>query len=304
MKKVDLSIIIVNYNTKKLLKNLLDSLYKSKLDNYKLEVFVVDNSSADGSKEYLKSHPLSTSWRSGSKLKIILNTENLGYARANNKALRRAQGENILLLNSDTLLQKETLFKMLRFMEENQEWVAATCKVELADGRVDPACHRGFPTPWAAFTYFSGLEELFPQSRTFGQYHQTWKRLDLVHEVDVISGAFFLVRKKILDQIGLLDERFFVYAEDIDLCFRIRQRGYKICYNPMTKIIHFKTSSGRKKYQDKKITLKDKKMKKEATKHFFETMKLFYDKHYKDKYPWLMRKMVLLGIWVVSKFKN
>lgn len=296
MAKIDLSIIVVNYNTRELLEKLLLSFKGSKLRNYKAEVFVVDNNSSDGSVELIK--------EKFSFVKLIVSKSNLGYAKANNKGLKKAKGKHILLLNSDTLLEKETLFKMLQFMNQNPQWSASTCRVELANGRIDPACHRGFPTPWAAFTYFFGLESFFPQSRIFGQYHQTWKNLNSLHGVDVISGAFFLLKSKVLKEVGLLDERFFIYAEDIDWCFRMREKGHRIGYNPETKIIHFKNSSGRKKNKYRKTTQKDRKVKKEATRHFFETMKLFYDKHYQDKYPWVIRKLVLLGIWLVSKVKD
>ena len=293
---MDISIIIVNFNTKNLLKNLLASFKNSNLGEYKAEVIVIDNASTDGSQKYLKAQ--------NSKLKMIFNQKNLGYSKANNKGIRKAKGRYILLLNSDTLLRKETLFKMLKFMDKNKKYAAATCKIELADGKIDPSCHRGFPAPWAAFTYFFGMEKNFPQSKLFGQYHQTWKNPEKIHEVDVISGAFFMIRKSVFKKIGLLDERFFIYAEDIDLCYRIRQTGQKIAFNPHTKITHFKTSSGRKNRKGNKITQKDKEIRKKTSKYFFETMKLFYDKHYKDKYPWIIRKLVLLGIKLVSYFKK
>jgi len=293
---MDLSIIIVNYNTKDLLRKLLTSFKNSNLGSYKVEVIVVDNASTDGSSESIKLY-LPT-------IKLIQNRTNLGYARANNQGIKIAKGKYVLLLNSDTLLNKTTLLQMLKFMGENKQFSAATCRVELVNREIDPACHRGFPTPWAAFTYFSGLEKLFSQLKLFGQYHQTWKDLHKVHEVDVISGAFFMIRKKILNKLGLLDERFFMYAEDVDLCYRMKNLGYKIAYNPNTKIIHYKTSSGRKKTKGKKFTRKDLIIRKKTSKYFFETMKLFYDKHYKDEYPWLLKKLVLVGIWVVSKFKK
>jgi len=302
---MDLSVIIVNYNTKKLLRNLLISLKESSLGKHQVEVIVVDNASTDGSVEQIKNLKLKIkNCGSKFKIKLIENKENLGYAKANNQGIRIAKGRYILLLNSDTLLNRTCLQEMIKFMDKNQQYAASTCLVELRDGKIDPACHRGFPQPWAAFTYFFGLENFFPQSRLFGQYHQTWKDLNVIHRVDVISGAFFLVRKKVLDQIGLLDERFFMYAEDIDLCYRIKELGQEIAFNPNTKIIHYKRSSGRKKIAGKKVTQKERLVRKKATRYFFETMKLFYDKHYRDRYPWIVRKIVLLGIWVVSKIKD
>ena len=296
MIKIDLSIIIVNYNTKNLLRNLLTSFKNSNLGNYKAEVIVIDNASFDGSVEMVKNN--------FSQVKLVINKKNLGYAKANNKGIRKARGRYILLLNSDTLLNKTTIFKMIKFMDENKKYIAATCRIELADGEIDLSCHRGFPTPWAAFIYFSGLEKFFPESKVFGCYHQGWKDMGEIHDIDVISGAFFMIRKSVFKKIGLLDERFFIYAEDIDLCYRIKQSGQKIAFNPHTKITHFKTSSGRKSGKSNKITRKDKEIRKRTSKYFFETMKLFYDKHYKDKYPWIIRKIVLFGIWIVSKIKK
>ncbi len=291
-----LDIVVLNYNTRHYLKDLLQSIKRSNLGSYQIKTWVVDNASGDGSVAMVKKH--------FSQVKLIVNASNLGYAKANNKALRQVKSKYVLLLNSDTLVEKNTLRLMLDFMEENPQWTATTCRVELKNGQIDLACHRGFPTPWAALTYFFGLENFFPQSRTFGQYHQTWQRLDQVHQIEVISGAFFLIRKKALDQVGLFDERFFMYAEDIDLCFRLHKSCYQIAYVPMTKITHFKKSSGRKKNVSKKYTAADLEIRKKASFHFFNTMKLFYDKHYKDKYSWFVRKIVLGGIWLFSKIKK
>ncbi|PIS09219.1 glycosyl transferase family 2 [Candidatus Beckwithbacteria bacterium CG10_big_fil_rev_8_21_14_0_10_34_10] len=292
---MDLSIIIVNYNTKDLVSNLIKSFLESDLGKFKVELTVIDNGSKDGSQTMFK--------KSFCNIKYIFNKENLGFSKANNQGIRISRGKYILLLNSDTLLKKNTLKNMLHFMKYNK-YVAGTCKIELINGQLDPACHRGFPTPWAALTYFSGLEKIFPKSKIFGQYHQTWKNLDKVHSVDAISGAFFMIKKEVLDKVGLLDEQFFMYAEDIDLAYRIKESGYKIGYNPNTKIIHFKKSSGRRKDKGTEITQKDLVTKQKSNQYFFETMKLFYDKHYKNKYPKLIRSLVLLGIYLISRFKD
>jgi len=286
----------VNYNTKELLQNLLNSIKESDLNGIDYEIIVVDNNSTDGSVQLIK--------EKFREVKLIENKKNLGYAKANNQALRLSKGKYFLLLNSDTIVFKDTLKTMIEFMNENKQYSASTCRVELENGEIDPASHRGFPTPWAAFCYFSGLEKLFPKSKIFAKYHMGWKDLEKVHELDVISGAFFMIRKKALEKAGFLDERFFMYAEDIDLCFRMAKKGMKIGYNPNTKIVHFKKSSGRKKGKGKKVTQKDVKIRKQSSEYFFKTMKLFYEKHYKDKHPWIVRKIVLLGIRVVSKFKE
>lgn len=293
---IDLSIIIVNYNTQHLLYRLLTSVAKSAFNNKIYEVIVVDNASCDKSIVMIK--------KTFPTVKLISNQKNLGFSKANNQAIKLCQGRLVLLLNSDTLLMPKTLPAMIDFMDKNVQFAAATCRIELPNGNLDQACHRGFPTPWAALTFFSGLENVFPRSILFGSYHQTWKDLTKIHEVDVISGAFFLLRRAVIQKIGLLDERFFAYAEDIDWCLRIRKKGYKIAFNPQTKVIHYKTSSGRKKFQGKKITQEEKIVRQMAKKHFFETMKLFYDKHYTNQYPLLLRWLVLNGIKVVSLFKE
>ena len=292
----DISLIILNFNTKDFLKNLLASIKKSKLDDIKAEVVVIDNASADASFKMVKNN--------FPQFKLIRNKVNKGFSKGINQGIKASNGKYLLFLNSDTLLLKKTLIKMVKFMDENKKWAAATCRVELANGQLDQACHRGFPTPWAAFTYFTSLEKNFPRSKIFSQYHQGWKDLNKIHQLDVISGAFFMIRRKVIDKVGLLDEDFFIYGEDIDLCFRLNKLGYKICYYPHTKIIHYKKQSGRAKEKSKKIDQKNIKIKEKTRKHFFNTMKLFYDKHYKKEYPWLVRTLVLAGIFFVSKFKE
>lgn len=274
-----LSIIIVNYNTRKYLLAALQSIKVSK-DKIAKEVIVVDNASTDGS----------------ASLAAIKNKHNLGYATANNQGIKKARGEFILLLNSDTKILPETLQTMVDFMDEHPDVGVSTCRVELEDGSLDPACHRGFPTPWASLTYFLGLEKISLQSKLFAQYHQSWKNFGVPHEIDTPAGAFYLIRKKVIDQVGLLDENYFMYAEDIDWSLRIKQAGWKIMYVPDTKIIHYKKKSGR--------DTTDPHLRSRTSGHFFQTMKLFYDKHYKDRYPWAIRQLTLFGIWIVSKIKQ
>jgi len=295
MRKIDISIIIVNFNTKKLLKNLLISIQNSETGKYQKEIIVIDNASLDGSAVMVKKH--------FQTVNLIINKINKGYTRANNQGIKKAKGKYLLFLNSDTVLQKNTLLTMIDFLN-NSEYKVATCRIELPSGKIDPSCHRGFPTPWAAFSYFIGLEKLFPKIPLFSQYHQLWKDFGKIHQVDVISGAFFLVKKKVIDEVGVFDESFFMYAEDIDLCYRIREKGYKIAFNPNTKIIHYKKSSGRNKKKDKKGVHKYKDIRRKTSEHFFKTMEIFYQKHYSNKYPWIMKKMVLLGIKLVSRLKS
>lgn len=286
---MDLSIIIVNYKTKDLTLQTLQSVFAAQGDK---EVILVDNGSSDDIPVTVR--------RRFPKVKIIESPANIGFAGGNNLGLRRAKGRYLLLLNSDTLVEPDTLVKMVEFMDKNPKVGLSTCRVELAGGAIDPASHRGFPTPWASLTYYSGLEKLFPKSRLFAQYHQGWKSLESTHEIDTPVGAFFMIRREALRQAGLLDEKFFMYGEDIDLAFRIKAAGWKIMYTPIVKITHLKGASGINR-PDKQIRLK-------TTRAFFEAMKLFYNKHYRKKYFFIINWLVWLGIdlvklWKISKIK-
>ena len=289
---MDLSIIIVNYKTKDLTLQTLKTVFAARPHQNKFEVILVDNGSNDDTPEAVRiNFP---------QVKIIESRENLGFAGGNNLGLRRAKGRFLLLLNSDTLINKDTLVKMIKFMDENPKAGLATCRVELLSGQIDPASHRGFPTPWASLTYYCGLERMFPKSKIFGQYHQGWKDLNFTHEIDTPVGAFFFIRREALRQVGLLDEKFFMYGEDIDLAFRIKAAGWKIIYTPITKITHLKGASGINK-PDREIRLK-------TTRAFFAAMKLFYNKHYRRQYFFPVKWLVFLGIdtfklWKIIKIK-
>ncbi len=288
---IDLSIIIVSFNTKDLTAQCIASLSQAITSKDRWEMIVVDNSSTDGSVQKIQS----ASWRTKFKIQnltIIQNKTNLGFAKGNNIGIKKAAGRYVLLLNSDTEVPKGAIQSMLAFMDAHPEAGAATCKLVLADGSMDPACHRGFPTPWAAITYFLGLERLFPHSRMVGQYHQGYKDLSTVHEVDAISGAFFLVRRKVIDDVGLLDEDFFMYGEDLDWAYRIRENGWKILFNPLVTVLHHKKQSGRE-HEDAAI-------RRQTEQYFYDTMKLFYQKHYAKRYGWLLTRLILVGIKLKS----
>jgi GT2 family glycosyltransferase len=265
---IDLSIIIVSYNTKDLLQDCLNSIFNSDLKPYVFEVIVYDNASTDGSVSLIKSKfPM---------VQIILGDKNVGFAAGNNQAIVKSSGKYLLLLNSDTILKPDTLKKMLEFMEKNKDIGVSTCKLILANGFLDPACHRGFPTPWAAITYLLKLEKLFPKSEIFGQYHMGFKGFDSVHEIDSPSGAFYLIRRKVIEDVGLLDEDYFMYGEDLDWSYRIKQKGYKIIFNPSAQCLHLKKQSGRNNTDHKKKIQSDI--------YFHQNNWLFYRKHFNQKY--------------------
>jgi len=263
---MELSVIIVNFNTKDLTKMCLDSIRKYS-EGSAWEIIVVDNGSTDGSVDMLKKY---------FGITFIQNRKNLGFAKANNKGIKIAKGTYILLLNSDTEIRQDSLQTMLRFMDGHLKAGAATCRLDLTSGQMDPACHRGFPTPWAALTYMTGLEKLFPRWRIFAGYHMGYKNLTIPHQVDVISGAFFFARREAIDVVGLLDEDYFMYAEDIDWAYRFKQKGWEIWFNPEASVLHKKKQSGRSNILKSRQVI---------TERYFHTYNwLFYKKHYEKKY--------------------
>lgn len=272
---MNLSIIIVNYNTKELTRQTLQSIYKYN-HNLDFEVIVVDNNSTDDSVDMIKEE--------FQQVLLIRNQDNLGFSRANNIGIKKAKGKYILLLNSDTVIMEDTLEVMFNFMESNPNVGAAGCKVVLPDGSLDKACKRSFPTPQNALYNALKLDKLFPHNKKFGEYNLTYLDEDEIHEVDCLVGAFMMVRKEAIEEVGLLDENFFMYGEDIDWCYRIKKAGWKIVYYPKTKIIHYKGGSSKKK--NPKLIYE-----------FYRAMYLFFEKHYKDKYSQLTKYIVYLGIW-------
>lgn len=233
----DLSVIIVNYNVKHFVEQCLHSVFNAS-KNLKVEVFLVDNNSVDGSVAFVQSK--------FPQVKLIANKTNTGFAVANNHAIRESSGKYILLLNPDTVVQEDTFEKTLKFMNEHPD--AGGLGIKMVDGKGNflPESKRGLPTPSVAFYKIFGLSKLFPGSKKFGQYHLTYLDKNKDHIVDVLSGAFMLLRKEALDKVGLLDETFFMYGEDIDLSYRITQQGYKNYYFSGSSIIHYKGESTKK----------------------------------------------------------
>ncbi len=232
-----LSVIIVNYNVQHFLEQCLHSVRKAS-KNIAIEIFVVDNNSVDGSTAMVK--------QKFPEALLIENKKNTGFSFANNQAMRIAKGEYILLLNPDTVVEEDTFEKVVAFMDSHPD--AGGLGVKMLDGKGNflPESKRGLPTPAVAFYKIFGFSRLFPRSKTFGKYHLGFLDKDKTHEVDILSGAFMLMRKSVLDKVGLLDETFFMYGEDIDLSYRIILGGYKNYYFPETRIIHYKGESTKK----------------------------------------------------------
>jgi GT2 family glycosyltransferase len=282
---LDLSIIIVNYKTRDLTLACIESVLSS-CTAYKFEIILVDNASDDGMLQAVyELHP---------QVICIANTDNVGFSRANNQAIRIAKGRYVLLLNSDTIVQSDTLEVMLRFMDENPTVGASGCKIVLPDGSLDKACKRGFPTPSASFYYAFGFSKLFPKIPRFNQYQLGYLSPDDEYPIDSLVGAFMLIRREAIEQVGMLDEEFFMYGEDIDWCYRIKEAGWVNYYYPRTQIVHHKGASSRRK--PFKIIYE-----------FHRAMILFHNKHYRKKYSWLTNAMVYAGVglkFILSLVRN
>lgn len=301
MKNKDISIVIVTYKSESTIEKCIDSVYSGK-SNLNLEVIVSDNSPNDTTIKILKD--LSKKYES---LHIINNKENLGFSKANNIAVRRATGKFILFLNPDVILQENTLKGMYDFMKKTPRAGAATCRVNLLDGKLDDSCHRGFPTPWRAFCHFSKLSKVFPKSRIFGGYNLSYLDFRKTHEIDSLAGSFMLIPYSLGKDLNWWDEDFFFYGEDLDFCYRIKKEGYKIYFVPEYRALHYKgVSSGIKKVS-KDLTTANRRTIEWATDQRFRAMRIFYDKHYRKKYSPIVTEMVLFGIelkYKIAKLSN
>jgi len=232
-----LSVVIVNYNVKYFLEQCLHSVQNA-CHGLDAEIYVVDNASVDGSVKMVKDK--------FPEVILIENKENKGFSTANNQAIRKSSGEYVLLLNPDTIVEDDTLLKVVDFMDQHPDAGGLGVKMLDGKGKFLPESKRGLPLPSVAFFKVFGLSALFPKSKLFSKYHLGYLDKDKTHQVDVLSGAFMLLRKKALQKTGLLDESFFMYGEDIDLSYRITQAGYKNYYYPGTRIIHYKGESTKK----------------------------------------------------------
>jgi GT2 family glycosyltransferase len=277
---MDLSVIIVNYNVKYFLEQCLHSVLNSSR-NIKSEIFVVDNNSVDGSCLMIR--------EKFPEVNLIENKKNLGFARANNQAIKKATGKYILILNPDTVVEEDTFEKCIEFMETHDD--AGSLGVKMIDGKGNylPESKRSLPTPSVAFYKIFGLSALFGKSRRFGQYHLGYLDREKIHEVDVLTGAFILVRRKLLLEIGLLDEDFFMYGEDIDLSYRIKLAGYKNYYFPKTTIIHYKGEST-KKGSINYVVL------------FYNAMIIFAKKHFSSKNASFFSLLINIAIYFRAVF--
>ena len=270
-----LSVIIVNYNVAYFLEQCLNSTFKA-LEKVTGEVYVVDNNSIDGSVEMVK--------KKFPQVHLIANNHNPGFSVANNQAMKIAKGEYVLLLNPDTVVEEDTFQHVVNFMDTHPD--AGGLGVKMIDGKgvFLPESKRGLPTPAVAFYKIFGLSRLFPNSKRFGKYHLTYLDNEEIHSVEILSGAFMMMRKTALDKVGLLDETFFMYGEDIDLSYRLILGGYKNYYYPKTRIIHYKGESTKKSSVNYVFV-------------FYNAMIIFAKKHFSQKNAKLFSFLINVAIY-------
>jgi len=271
-----LSVIIVNYNVRYFLENCLNSVFKASKE-IDIEVIVVDNNSVDSSIRMIE--------EKFPEVQLIINQENVGFSKANNQALKIAKGNYVLLLNPDTVVEENTFSKCIDYFENHPNVGGIGVKMFDGKGVFLPESKRGLPTPKVAFYKISGLSSIFPKSKIFGRYHLGYLPNDESHEVEILSGAFMMIRRKALNEIGYLDEEFFMYGEDIDLSYRIIKAGYKNVYLSDTSIIHYKGESTKKSSINYVFV-------------FYRAMAIFAKKHFSEKNAQLFSILINIAIFL------
>ena len=271
-----LSILIVNYNAGRLLKDCIKSIYRE-TPTIPFDIWVVDNNSQDNSITIIKQYY--------PKVNVIENRTNIGFAKANNMALSKSKTDYFLLLNPDTVVRDNAIEKVVKFMDRNPEVGIVGCRVLNEDGSLQLACRRSIPTPHVAFFRFSGLSRLFPNSKIMAKYNLTYLDPNETNEVDAVSGAFLMIRRKVVDNIGMLDERFFMYGEELDWCLRTKKAGWKVMYYPDAEIIHYKGECSKSNSR-------------KATFEFYRSMYLFHKKHFSERYSRITNFIIYTGIFL------
>jgi GT2 family glycosyltransferase len=269
-----LSIVIVNYNTETLLRSCLESVYAG-ANGTPFDICVVDNNSHDRSVEMVKSE--------FPEVKVIENASNVGFSKANNTAISQSSADYILLLNPDTLVIGDAVDRVMKYMDAHPKVGICGCKVLNKDQTLQLACRRSIPTPKVAFFRLSGLSRVFPNNQTVARYNLTYLNPDEPHEVDAVSGAFLMIRREAVDEIGLLDERFFMYGEELDWCLRAKRAGWTVMYHPDAEIIHYKGESTKSNCR-------------KAALEFYRAMYLFHKKHFAQDCSAATNLLIYTGI--------
>lgn len=270
---MELSIILINHNTKHLTAQTVQSVLDT-VHNVDYEVIVMDNSS-EPEQQFECAHQ---------NVRVFLGIPNHGFSHACNLGAKQASGDYFLFLNSDTILQEHTVDQAFAYLREHDDIGALGVRQLLPDGTLDHGCKRGFPTPMAAFYYFTGMDQKHPDSRKYGAYRQTFVDEHSIADVDCISGAFMLIPKEVFLKTGGFDEDYFMYSEDVDLCYKICKSGWRVVYYGKVSFVHLKGQSG---IHDPVVL-----------KHFYLSMRLFYDKHLKQQYNFLVNFLIHRAIGI------
>jgi GT2 family glycosyltransferase len=273
----DVSVSIVNYNAREYLDRCLTSLYRN-IMRHSFEVIVVDNSSNDGSTDLVRGKFPAA--------KLIVNSSNFGFIKANNIGIKNSRGRYVMCLNNDTEVLDSSIDKLIDFMDSNPDAGVSGPKLLNSDGTLQMQCRRGFPTLSNSLFYFSGLNRLFPRSKLFGGYLLTYLDDKNTVEVDSLCGAAMIVRREVIDKIGLMDESYYMYGDDIDWCYRIKKAGWKVYYLPDSEIVHYGGRGGSRRQSYRNIF------------EFHRAMAVFYRKHYAKKGLFILNWPVYAGIWL------
>ncbi len=269
----ELSIVMINYNARELTANAVESIFLA-APVVGFEIIIVENGTRAEECYQSDRH----------NVVVLPGVENKGFGHACNIGAQHATGGYLLFLNNDTIMYPQTLDQCLEYLKQHQDVGALSARTLLRDGTLDHGCKRGFPTPMASLYYFTGMDKRHPESKKYGTYRQTFIPEDSISEVDAVTGAFLMMPRAVFAQVKGFDEQFFMYAEDIDLCYRIKELGYKIVYYGKASLMHLKGQSGLHT-SSKQIIL-----------YFYDSMWLFYKKHYVKKYPFFVTWAVYLGI--------
>lgn len=285
---MDLSVIVVSFNTRQLLDDCLDSLYATEAPPGGMEIIVVDNASTDGSAAMVAGkYP---------DVVLLACAENLGFSAANNRGSAVARGDYLLFLNSDTVVSQHALSEPLAFMRAHPRVGALTVRLVYPNGERDPDNHRGFPTPWNSLCHFSGLSRLFPNSPRYNGYFRSYEDFDTIHTVPVIAGSYMMMPRELDRRLGGWDETYFFYGEDIDYCYRLNEAGYEIVYYPLVEVTHYKGASSGLRKESADIARPSKETRVKVARESVRAMQVFYRKFYHDKYPPIVTALVLAGI--------
>ena len=272
---LDVSVVIVNYNVRDLLRACLRSL-EPNLRDLRGEVWVIDNASRDDSADMVAAE--------FPHVKLIRNAQNRGYAAANNQAIRAARGRYVLVLNPDTELPPDAVPACLAELERHPDIGALGPKLVRGDGSLDRACRRSFPSPEVAFFRLAGLAKLLPRHPRVARYNLLDVDPDVSLDVDSVCGAFMLVRREVIEQVGMFDETFRMYGEDLDWAYRIKAAGWRVRYHPAVVVLHYKGQSSRQRPAS-------------SIRAFYHAMHVFYDKHYAPTYPAPFNALIHAAIW-------